>query len=200
MKLSEIVSYYNDIFVPAYAYAVAELGDKPQQLLIEVENCNAHIMQGLSHDEGTAEYTENMKSAKRHLQRGALDSYKLIWVHLVENVERLLKGVDASSEMFIHSSYYDLYMAYRDFVDEIEPVRRDEHSGVGKSTDDTIAAYKQAVDNAADLLKKVQKELPKIDHLRRYIWKQRIKENWVGYIVSGLVGAVISAGAMAVFG
>ena len=77
-RIKEHFLYYATYISPVYSYLVALKGQKPLQLLIEIENSFAHIAQACQ----SIHVNSNLERAKNHLLRLEVDLYKLLLVEL----------------------------------------------------------------------------------------------------------------------
>ncbi len=80
MELDEVFEFYRTEFVPAYSDLVGYIGDKPQQIVIELENTFAHLSQYFNPSLDIHGKDKNLEKAHDHLVRVTLDCYKLLWV------------------------------------------------------------------------------------------------------------------------
>ena len=92
MDTNEIFEFYRTEFVPAYSDLVGYIGDKPQQILIELENTLAHISQLFNHTLDHQDENVNLEKAHDHLVRATLDCYKLLWAHIYEQLTIIEKN------------------------------------------------------------------------------------------------------------
>lgn len=78
MTLKDIFSFYEEKVAPAYSFLVALTGEKPLQVLVEVENTFAHISRGISGDHEE----QNYNKAYNHMVRLYIDLYKLLIIEI----------------------------------------------------------------------------------------------------------------------
>ncbi|MEA3281103.1 MAG: hypothetical protein U9Q68_00845 [Euryarchaeota archaeon] len=91
MDMGEVFEFYRTEFVPAYSDLVGYLGDKPRQMVIELENTFAHISQYFNPELDIQDKDENLVKAYDHLVRVTLDCYKLLWVTIHEDLRVIEK-------------------------------------------------------------------------------------------------------------
>ena len=68
---------------------VGYIGDKPHQIVIELENSFAHISQYFNPELDIQDKDKNLAKAYDHLVRATLDCYKLLWVTLHEQLKAI---------------------------------------------------------------------------------------------------------------
>lgn len=79
MDVEELFKFYRESFVPAYSDLITVfLGEKPGQIVVEIENTLSHISQFHNPAISQEEKESNIQKAYNHLLRGTLDCYKLI--------------------------------------------------------------------------------------------------------------------------
>ena len=91
MDIEEVFEFYRTEFVPAYSDLVGYIGDKPLQMVIELENTFAHISQYFNPELNIQNKDKNLAKAYDHLVRVTLDCYKLLWVTVHEELEAIEK-------------------------------------------------------------------------------------------------------------
>jgi len=87
MDINTVFKFYKDEFIPAYSDLVGYMGDKPQQVLIELENVLSHISQYFNPEINPEKVEINLHKAYDHLHRVTLDCYKLLWVIIHEQLK-----------------------------------------------------------------------------------------------------------------
>ena len=194
LTVQEVVDYYHNFFVPAYADLVAFLSDKPVQVLVEIENYNSHLMRAMEDGSGDNVIASNLKKAKGHLQRGTLDCYKLLFVHISRQINEYFHGfskVDIDIALG-HTNFHQLFKQRQEFLVLIRNSRKTEMRNVGVNIEDTIIGYRDAVYNGFDLIQLLSDESPRVDQVKKYFLIRQIQANWVGYVVSAFVGVFIA--------
>jgi hypothetical protein len=94
--IAEVVSFFNNEFIPAYSDLTGFIVNKPQEILIGIEYAFSHLMQHFNEELGTESQDKNLEKAYHHLQRATLDCYKLLWVYMNTNIVQL---IDNQSEL-----------------------------------------------------------------------------------------------------
>ena len=89
MDIDELFEFYKEEFVPAYSDLVGYIGDKPQQVLIELENVLLHLSQVFNPEVTPQKKSENLQKANDHLFRVTLDCYKLLWINMHDQLKRI---------------------------------------------------------------------------------------------------------------
>ncbi len=82
-KLAAEFEYYSQRIAPVYSYLVALKGQKPLQVLVEIENTFAHMAQACQ----GKQVKENIERAHNHLHRLETDLYKLLFVELLNKLK-----------------------------------------------------------------------------------------------------------------
>ena len=82
--INDVFTFYEANVAPAYAYLVAITGEKPIQVLVEIENAFAHLSQSVKGENVQA----NIDKAYNHLVRLYIDLYKLLLVEVKKISEK----------------------------------------------------------------------------------------------------------------
>ncbi len=120
----ELVDLYENIFKPAYADLVAYIGDKPIDILIEIENTLSHIFVALNDNEQEEIRKSNIEKAYNHLIRATLDCYKLLWVKLNEDIDRIFEI--KTKRLALNISEYELIKLRNSFKEKAKEARKAE--------------------------------------------------------------------------
>jgi len=182
MNLKTIQKYYFDKFIPAYADAVAMLGDKPVQLLVEQENTLAHIMAHLSEDDDE----KNLFRALAHLERATLDCYKIIWVESKQKLEYFIKLDNTNLAIAFNKNENELL----DKIKKIDSLAREarvlESMNIGKNSSKALEKYMEVVEIEKELLDSV--DIKKASSYNRFKISHLIKDHALGVILGILIG------------
>ena len=181
------------MFVPAYSdVAVVLGGHRPIQVLTEIENCNSHLMRALADNEGNSDTKGNLEKAKRHLQRGTLDCYKLIWLQIDKQIEAFL-GEFGYAELvdLLPVSYDEIYRRHKQFKRCLAENRRNEILSVGTDIEGSIAAYKKTVEDGYDLLQEISDEA-RYKRIKNSLVYRRLMKDAGTIIISVLLGGLLS--------
>ncbi len=183
MSLEELQHYYYRNFVPAYADAVASLGDKPVQLLVEQENTLAHLMAHLAEDRGN---DQNLHRAKAHLERATLDCYKIIWVVYKEKLEYFIK-LDNSNLALAFNSHENEVIKKIQKIDRLAKEARElESMNIGQNSTLALQKYMEVVELEKALLDQV--DLKKAHSYNRFKFIYLLKDQAIGIVLGILVG------------
>lgn len=68
MKIEEVFNFYRDVFILAYSDLVTFIGEKPEQIVTEIENALSHVAQYHNSNISKSEKTENVKKAHNHFK------------------------------------------------------------------------------------------------------------------------------------
>jgi hypothetical protein len=89
MDIDKLFEFYKKEFIPAYSDLVGYIGDKPRQVLIELENVLSHLSQLFNPKVTPEEKSVNLQKANGHLLRVTLDCYKLLWINLLDQLKMI---------------------------------------------------------------------------------------------------------------
>jgi len=184
-SLKYIKDYYYNTFVPAYADAVASIGDKPIQLLIEQENTLAHIIASID-DNGD----DNLKKAIAHLERATLDCYKIIWVVYKEKLEYFIKIDKTNFALAFNIDEAEVLEKINKIDSLAKEARRLESLNVGKNNSLALKKYMEVVEIEKELLESA--DMKKFSSYSRFKFSYILKDQVVGIIVGILTGLLTS--------
>jgi len=185
-SLGSIKDYYYDTFVPAYADAVASLGDKPIQLLIEQENTLAHLMASLDEDMSG----ENLKKAVAHLERATLDCYKIIWVVYKEKIEYFIRVDRTNFALAFNKEESEVLEKIQKIDSLAKEARRLESINIGKNNSLALKKYMEVVELEKSLLDSA--DIKKFSSYNRFKLSYILKDQVIGIIVGILTGLLTS--------
>lgn len=148
MTLKEYLDFYHNTFLPIYADTVALLADKPRQLVIEQENSLSHLTQYLKDNKDI----DNLKKAKGHLERAALDAYKISWVHIKRKIEKFTNLDTNQLALAFNISEDEVNKMINEFDVLIREARTLEMNNIGQKDEQAIEKYAQAVKIGYQLL------------------------------------------------
>lgn len=183
VTLNELIAYYEDVFVKAYADLVALTADKPAQVLVEIENFNSHLIVILK-NESSDKVNSNSRKAKTHLQRGTLDCYKMLFVSMHNMVQNFLRDMSIEDVQFVlGDKYTQCINDWFSFSQKIRETRRLEVANTGSAQlDQVIAEYKSAVEAGYAVYELILKSAPKIAHVRKHLFWHSFKTHWPYHI------------------
>jgi len=187
VDIDTLFNFYKSDFIPAYSDLVGYIGDKPQQVLIELENILSHLSQYFDSGITLQDRQINIQKAYDHLHRVTLDCYKLLWISIYNRLEEIEK--DKSTRRL------GLNMSEAEFLSRMQRIRklaqgarRKELESVGLNPMASLDLYKEVVKEEYEILSSIdQNKMQEIRSLKRFI---TTKEFIVG-IITGLVSGYI---------
>ncbi|EHQ07885.1 MAG: hypothetical protein F9K24_00825 [Leptonema illini] len=184
----EFLSLYRDKFLPVYSDLVSFLGDKPQELLVQFENINSHLICVLEYGK-SQKGQENLDKAYNHLTRATLDSSKLLWITINAKLDALL--LDETSRTFGFSlSQKDLRNGYGLFKELGRIARTVEMQYVGDDPLMSLPYYRGAIDTGFGILKHEDKE--RVQKIRNLSFIALIKSQIIGFFL-GIIASIIAS-------
>jgi len=188
MDVDELFEFYKKEFIPAYSDLVGYIGDKPQQVLIELENVLSHLSQLFNPEVTPQEKSVNLQKANDHLFRVTLDCYKLLWINIHDQLKRI-EGDDSVRKLGLNISEAEFTMKLQKIKKLAQEARSIEMESVGLSPMASIDKYKEVVKSGYELMDKRDNiKISEIKSLKRFI---STKEFLIG-IVIGVFGGLIS--------
>ena len=181
-SFEELVELYNTKFKPAYADLVGYIGDRPYDILVELENTLSHIFVSLDSDVPEEVREDNIRKAYNHLIRATLDCYKLLWVRLDEEIEKIFwSDVDMLALTISEEEFLRLRAQFKEKAIE---ARRRELNGVGKDPLQSIRDYREVVEIGMKIINS-------IDHnKKRRAWRFRLRSKRWEILLALLLGFV----------
>lgn len=183
----QVFDYYNNTFIKIYADLVAVLGDKPPEVLFELEASFAHIVVAKTTPDEKVKQG-NLHKAHGHLVRASLDSAKLLWFHRRKKAESFID--DKQLRTFCTNASEDLVLKrYRDAEQAAKIARQTEVGNVGKSPDESVILWYEAVVKYEEFLDSFDPDkIKKFNQFSLYYqYKQQILSFFLGVIASTLV-------------
>lgn len=188
MDIDNLFEFYKKEFIPAYSDLVGYIGDKPRQVLIELENVLSHLSQLFNPKVTPEEKNVNLQKANDHLSRVTLDCYKLLWVNLLDQLKKI-ESDDSVRKLGLNISEAVFTMKLQKIKELAQEARSIEMESVGLSPMASIDKYKEVVKNSYELIdKRDDIKINEIKSLKRFI---STKEFLVGIII-GVFGGLIS--------
>ena len=188
MDIDKLFEFYKKEFIPAYSDLVGYIGDKPRQVLIELENVLSHLSQLFNPKLTPEEKSVNLQKANDHLLRVTLDCYKLLWVNLLDQLKKI-ESDDSVRKLGLNISEAVFTMKLQKIKELAQEARTIEMESVGLSPMASIDKYKEVVKNSYELIdKRDDIKINEIKSLKRFI---STKEFLVGIAV-GVFGGLIS--------
>ena len=188
MDIEQLFEFYKKEFIPAYSDLVGYIGDKPQQVLIELENVLSHLSQLFNLEATPKEKSVNLQKANDHLFRVTLDCYKLLWISLLDQL-KMIEGDDSVRKLGLNISEAEFTMKLQKIKKLAQEARNIEMKAVGIYPMSSLDKYKEVVKNSYELIDKRDNiKISEIKSLKRFI---STKEFLIG-IVIGVFGGLIS--------
>lgn len=189
MTDTDVYRYLIDVVQPIYADLVAALGEKPTQVVFQFEAAFVHLaVAQLNADV----QQENLKKALHHLQRAALDSAKILWLHKKRQVAKVIDDRDVR-KFCINLSESRLMEAYRAAEEQAREARRIEVKGTGVDPNAAITAYYHAVLAFDEVLQAI--DIDKIQQFQRYRLFYILRTQSLGFVI-GILSSVTAAGLL----
>lgn len=189
MTLEEYLNYYHNVFFPAYSDAVAVTGDKPIQLIIEQENSLSHLSFYLSDNTDIT----NLQRAKGHLERATLDSYKLQWLFIKDQLEIYININKRNIATAFNLPAQEVLEKLNNFQELVKQARKLEMKNIGKGVSEAAEMYANAVEIGYELLEKVDTE--KYHTYNEFKLTNWIQDNIIALIV-GAGGSLLATGLL----
>ena len=187
MDIEEVFKFYRTEFVPAYSDLVGYLGDKPRQMVIELENTFAHISQYFNPELDIQDKDENLVKAYDHLVRVTLDCYKLLWVTIYEDL-RVIEKDESIRKLGLNISEAEFLTKFQKLRKLAQKARGIEMTSVGLSPIKSLDKYKEVVKDGYELIDTMDKnKIQEIKSLKRFV---STKEFIVG-ILAGLISGYL---------
>ncbi len=188
-SLEELFEFYREECVPAYSDVVGYLAERPEQFPIEIENSFSHIAQYFNPEVGLADKEVNIAKAKDHLIRVTLDSYKLLWILIYQDLEEIY-GDPFKRQYCVNLPQNEFSLKFQEFKKLAQTARNLETSSVGVEPLKALEAYKETIAVGRDLLEKIdQEKIENSKSIRRFIMT---KEFGIG-LATGFISGVLSS-------
>ena len=188
MDIEEVFEFYRTEFVPAYSDLVGYIGDKPLQMVIELENTFAHISQYFNNELNIQEKDKNLEKAYDHLVRVTLDCYKLLWVTMHGELETIEKD-ESTRKLGLNISETEFLTEFQKLRKLAQEARGLEMAFVGLAPIGSLDKYKEVVKGSYELIDTIdENKMQEIKSLKRFI---STKEFMVGTIVGILAGLIV---------
>ena len=183
-SLEELLEIYNTKFKPAYADLVGYIGDRPYDILVELENTLSHIFVFLDASIPFQVREENLKKAYNHLVRATLDCYKLLWVRLDEDIEKIFHSDTARLALTIPEE--EFLRLRTQFKEKAMEARRKELSEVGRNPLESVKDYQKAVEIGMKIIKSID------ESKKQKAQKFSLRSKWCELGLAFLLGVLSS--------
>lgn len=189
--IDDLLFFYQNEFIPAYADLIGYIGNKPQSILESFENILSHIMQ--YHNNGLNEEIkkDNVVKAYHHLQRATLDCYKLLWVEMNKRINRIIE--DKQFWKFcINLTEAQLLQMHDGFKKSAQKARAIEAQNIGVDVQNSIEAYKDAIRNGSNIIDKIDEtKVTDLERLKKkHSWKKSFRDISAA-IIGGLAAVIL---------
>ncbi len=188
LDYSHFFRIYKEYFLPAYSDLVAYLADKPQQILIEIENTFSHIAQTYNNDISQAQREDNLKKATAHMQRISLDCYKLLWAKMKGEIDVIFQSKDLRS-FGLNMSEAEFIAKKEKFRGKVQEARKLELENVGVDPLKSLDAFGEAVSIGWEILKSIDEN--KIHKLKKKSAIDKIKHFFIDILMGNIVSNII---------
>jgi hypothetical protein len=188
MDTDELFAFYRTEFIPAYSELVGYIGDKPQQVLIELENAVSHISQVFNPEATQQEKDENIEKAYNHLLRVTLDCYKLLWVSIHDQL-KIIEGDQSKRKFGLNMSESSFLIKLQVLRKLAQEARKKETISVGLNPLASFDSYKEVVGAGYELIDSIdENKINEIKLLKRFI----SAKEFIAGLVIGIFTGVIS--------
>ena len=187
MDVEKVFEFYRTEFVPAYSDLVGYIGDKPRQIVIELENSFAHISQYFNPELDIQDKDKNLAKAYDHLVRATLDCYKLLWVTLHEQLKTIEED-ESIRKLGLNISETEFHTKFQKNKKLAQEARRIEMTSVGLSPIAALNNYKEVVKDGYELIGTIdENKIQEIKSLKKFV---STKEFIIGTAVGILAGLI----------
>ena len=132
---------------------VGYIGDKPVGVLVELENALSHIFVAFNPNVSREVKEENVKKAYNHILRASLDCYKLLWVHLKEDIERIFESNIGALTLTISEGEF-LHLRTQ-FKSKAMEARKREMIDIGKDPLRSVYNYREVTEIGIKIVESV---------------------------------------------
>ena len=189
MEIDDISKFYRDDFLPAYADLISYIVEKPQQISFELEAALSHITQSYNPNINNRKKKENIQKAMGHLERAALDCYKLLWVEIYKTIKRIEK-LGFYRKFCLNTPELDFVMGLQKVRELARAARTKEMVSVGIEPRASLDLYKELKKESLKLAGSLDKH--KMGEIKKLRLVTQIKiiilQNIIGFIM-GFISA-----------
>lgn len=173
----EVFDFYQDTFKRIYADLVAVIGNKPTEIIFEIEACFSHL--GVAKTSSIPQVQQdNIDKALGHLQRASLDSAKLLWLNLRSNADQIVKNKSVM-KFVSNCSEGELYKHYNNAESLAIKARRNEVASTGISPSSSIVEWYDAALALKSFLDNI--DYDKLSSFNRFKVIYNIREYVIGF-------------------
>ena len=193
MDVEEVFKFYRTEFVPAYSDLVGYIGDKPQQMVIELENTFTHISQYFNPRLDSQDKDKNLVKAYDHLVRATLDCYKLLWV-TINGQLKAIEEDEAKRKLGLNISETEFRTKFQKIKKLAQEARRIEMTSVGLAPIEALDKYKDVVKNGYELIDTIdENKMQEIKSLKRFVSTKEFSMGIITGLLSGYLLHLIIA-------
>lgn len=180
----QMFQFYKEVYIPIYSDLVGFLGEKPIQVIVEIESAFSHVAAAKLNPN---DYNLHITKAFHHIKRAALDCSKLLWVECKSELEKIIDDKDLR-KYGLKTSEADFLVLYKKSVTLAKEARRKETNMDGSDIVEVIEAYQQAAHCMFDAINFV--DLNVVARLKKS-QELSAKSAWFGVILTGVIGGAI---------
>ncbi len=152
MSIDEFIRFYKETHLPIYSDVVGYLGDKPRQILVEIENIFTHYVRWSDASESAENRSENLKRAHNHLVRVTIDCYKILWIEIKNDIVELDGIQQGMADSGVSS--VEFFAKKQEFKQLSMHARSLEMAYIGTKPTECIAVYEAVINLGWDILGK----------------------------------------------
>lgn len=185
MEIDDVSKFYRDEFLPAYADLISYIVEKPQQISFELEAALSHITQSYNPDIIDIKKKENIQKAMGHLERAALDCYKLLWVEIFKTIKGIEK-LGSYRKFCLNTPEHDFIMGREKVRELARAARNKEMVSMGINPSASLDLYKELKKESLKLAGSLDKH--KMGEIKKLRWSTIIKMVFLQNIIGFLMG------------
>jgi len=186
---NELIQVYNNYFKPAYADLVSYLGAKPDKILIEIENTFSHLMVSLDSNQNDSLRKENIWKAYNHIVRATLDCYKILWIKLNEDIEKIHN--EDVKKLALNISIEKFLKLKKQFKEAIKKARQEEIAQLGKNPLKALPYYIEAIEIGKRIIDSLDENKEK--EINKFTLKAITKREIIIAIITGIIGSIVGS-------
>jgi len=191
MDVEEVFKFYRTEFVPAYSDLVGYIGDKPRQMVIELENTFVHISQYFNPDLNIQDKDKNLVKAYDHLVRATLDCYKLLWV-TINGQLKAIEEDESKRKLGLNISETEFHTKFQKIKKSAQEARRIEMASVGLAPIASLNKYKEVVKDGYELIDTIdENKMQEIKSLKRFFSTKELMMGTAAGILAGLISGYL---------
>jgi len=183
MEIDAVFKFYREEFGPAYVDLISYIVDKPQQISFELDAVLSHITQSYNLDINDTKKKENIEKAMGHLERAALDCYKLLWAETYRTIKRI-ENLGFYRKFCLNTPEHDFVAGVQKVRELARTARTKEIASMGIEPNASLDLYKEVVKESLKLAGSLDKhkigEIQKLKGLTHL--KIIILQNFIGFI------------------